>query len=77
LGDIHQPLHDATRIDTEFPDGDIGGNAFPLPNHYSVNNLHSLWDSAMYEYHETTKMVKFLNSFICSIAIGFRYICIT
>lgn len=57
LGDIHQPLHCSTRVDDDFPNGDKGGNDFPLPYHYAVNNLHSLWDSVMYEFHDSMKLV--------------------
>lgn len=46
IGDIHQPLHTTSRYSAEFPDGDMGGNLFPI-NHYSDptwNNLHFIWD---------------------------------
>ena len=56
LGDIHQPLHCSTRVDPDFPHGDRGGNDFPLKYHYSVDNLHSLWDAVMYEYHDSMKL---------------------
>jgi len=50
-GDLHQPLHDLNRVNPTYPTGDAGGNAFPLPSHYSVDNLHSLWDDLIYENH--------------------------
>ena len=56
MGDIHQPLHCMNRVDADFPVGDRGGNEFPLPDHYEANNLHSVWDSVMYEFHESMKM---------------------
>jgi hypothetical protein len=44
-GDIHQPLHCATRRSALHPKGDRGGNAFRLRG--SARNLHSLWDSSV------------------------------
>lgn len=46
VGDIHQPLHTTGRFSAELPDGDMGGNLFPI-KHYSNpqwNNLHFIWD---------------------------------
>lgn len=46
VGDIHQPLHTTGRFSAEHPDGDMGGNLFPI-KHYSNpqwNNLHFIWD---------------------------------
>jgi len=34
VGDIHQPLHTTGRFSAELPDGDMGGNLFPI-KHYS------------------------------------------
>jgi hypothetical protein len=45
MGDIHQPLHCSTWVSERTPDGDKGGNAFPV-KHKDFHNLHSLWDSA-------------------------------
>jgi hypothetical protein len=47
IGDIHQPLHAATRYTAELPEGDRGGNKFIIkaPNGAS-SNLHSFWDAA-------------------------------
>jgi hypothetical protein len=57
VGDMHQPLHCMSRIDDQYPQGDKGGNAFKLPNHYSADNLHSVWDSVIYEFHNNDKLV--------------------
>ena len=57
LGDIHQPLHCMTRVNPDFPHGDKGGNAFELKSHYRVYELHALWDSVMYAYHDSIKLV--------------------
>lgn len=57
LGDIHQPLHCATRVDKAYPEGDRGGNLFPLPNHYATDDLHAVWDSVLYNYHDKYTLV--------------------
>ncbi len=50
IGDIHQPLHCATLINSTFSDpveGDRGGNHFRVklkPNSANSTKLHSLWD---------------------------------
>ncbi|MCY1082350.1 S1/P1 nuclease [Archangium lansingense] len=41
VGDIHQPLHCTSLVNSQFPKGDRGGNDFKLVN---GNNMHSLWD---------------------------------
>ena len=48
VGDVHQPLHAATRYTAARPDGDAGGNGFPItvPNEPRVRNLHFFWDAA-------------------------------
>jgi len=55
VGDSHQPLHSETLVDKQHPDGDKGGNDINLPNHYSANNLHSVWDKVVYEFHVNPK----------------------
>ena len=54
VGDLHQPLHAATRYTPEFRKGDTGGNsAFVLrspPYPDSKVNLHSLWDTMPGQY---------------------------
>lgn len=48
-GDIHQPLHSASRVTPEEPHGDRGGNFFLLdvrPNG-ERNNLHAYWDGLL------------------------------
>lgn len=48
-GDIHQPLHNSSRITDEEPKGDRGGNFFFLTPRYTPRerqeNLHWYWDS--------------------------------
>ena len=48
VGDVHQPLHAATRYSAKNPDGDSGGNGFAItvPNFPQVRNLHFFWDAA-------------------------------
>lgn len=48
VGDASQPLHTATRVSKLLPDGDRGGNDFPLQYHYGVNELHALYDTLLY-----------------------------
>jgi len=58
VGDIHQPLHAASMISKDFPDGDRGGNSLtvlrdpPYPN--SRTNLHLLWDQLPGQFKSET-----------------------
>lgn len=55
IGDISQPLHTATRLSDTHPGGDLGGNLFNItsPKGYkSVDNLHSLWDTSLYQEYK-------------------------
>ncbi|MEM1177541.1 MAG: S1/P1 nuclease [Acidobacteriota bacterium] len=42
VGDLHQPLHCISRFSKRLPQGDRGGNDFPLAD----KNLHLYWDAA-------------------------------
>lgn len=44
VGDVHQPLHAATRVTAKNPKGDEGGNKFKLAG--VPDNLHWYWDDA-------------------------------
>jgi hypothetical protein len=44
LGDIHQPLHTATKVSRRLPKGDLGGNLYSLKSPYGTN-LHQYWDN--------------------------------
>lgn len=48
VGDVHQPLHAATRYSIKNPDGDAGGNGFQIqmPPETRIRNLHGFWDAA-------------------------------
>lgn len=37
-------------MDHEYPEGDRGGNSFPVTSKDSAKNLHAVWDSVLYEY---------------------------
>jgi hypothetical protein len=50
VGDIHQPLHATSRFTSKYPNGDRGGNSFPLTKVDDISNLHSLWDSVLHMY---------------------------
>ena len=45
-GDLAQPLHAATLISQQFPNGDAGGNGYRISG-TNYSNLHSLWDSGV------------------------------
>jgi len=52
VGDIHQPLHCATRVDSANPQGDRGGNqvSINIPGKDGTlkkTNLHSFWDGGI------------------------------
>jgi hypothetical protein len=58
VGDIHQPLHCATRVDRAHPDGDRGGNLVKIkvkgPNgQLKDTNLHSYWDGGLGSFPKT------------------------
>lgn len=46
VGDIHQPLHCVTLYSNQFPNGDKGGNDFPIDSSVS-KNLHWFWDEGL------------------------------
>jgi hypothetical protein len=47
VGDIHQPLHCAARVDKAHPDGDKGGNLVKIKVGGKSINLHSYWDGGI------------------------------
>ena len=52
VGDVHQPLHAATRYSAANPNGDAGGNGFriQIPGETRPSSLHFYWDSAAGQY---------------------------
>ena len=58
VGDVHQPLHAATRYSATNPNGDAGGNGFKLqmPGETRPSSLHFYWDSGAGQYgHDALK----------------------
>jgi hypothetical protein len=55
-GDIHQPLHATSRVDSKYPEGDRGGNSVYLPKKDGVSNLHASWDSVEFEFSGYAKL---------------------
>jgi hypothetical protein len=57
VGDIHQPLHCAARVDHGHPTGDQGGNLvsvnIPSGGATHSTNLHSYWDSGIATFPKT------------------------
>jgi hypothetical protein len=53
VGDIHQPLHCATRVTTANPDGDRGGNLVSIKVADKKTNLHSYWDGGIGTFPKT------------------------
>jgi len=47
VGDVHQPLHCATRVGLTQPDGDAGGNKVTLDQGTSIVKLHAFWDDIL------------------------------
>jgi hypothetical protein len=64
VGDIHQPLHASTRVNSQYPSGDRGGNNFPVATNDSINELHAVWDSILYEFTGYETLVSIFFSFI-------------
>jgi hypothetical protein len=58
VGDIHQPLHCASRVDQTRPDGDRGGNLVSINitdknGNPKTTNLHSFWDGGIGSFPPT------------------------
>jgi hypothetical protein len=47
VGDVHQPLHCATRVSSTDPGGDNGGNNVKLNCTGCAKNLHAFWDDLL------------------------------
>lgn len=43
VGDVHQPLHCASWVNTHYPHGDKGGTLFPVKSRWA-RRLHAFWD---------------------------------
>jgi hypothetical protein len=58
VGDIHQPLHCGTRVDSANPEGDRGGNLVSIMvpgsnGQLKKSNLHSYWDGGIGSFPPT------------------------
>lgn len=53
VGDIHQPLHCATRVDKNHLEGDRGGNLVSIKVAGKRTNLHSYWDGGIGSFPKT------------------------
>jgi hypothetical protein len=53
VGDIHQPLHCATRVTSANPQGDRGGNLVSISVAGKKTNLHSYWDGGIGSFPKT------------------------
>lgn len=58
VGDIHQPLHCATRVSSANPEGDRGGNLLSIEvpgknGELRKSNLHSYWDAGIESFPKT------------------------
>lgn len=53
VGDIHQPLHSATRVSAALPEGDRGGNSVSITVAGKTTNLHSYWDGGIGSFPKT------------------------
>jgi hypothetical protein len=47
LGDVHQPLHAASRFSADAPHGDRGGNSVKVCDPQCGHNLHAAWDDSL------------------------------
>jgi len=47
VGDVHQPLHCATRVSAADPKGDAGGNSVKLSCTGCAKELHAFWDDLL------------------------------
>lgn len=50
VGDLHQPLHNVSRISVTHPEGDKGGNDFQIIFNGNRVKLHEVWDNAFGEF---------------------------
>ncbi len=69
VGDIHQPFHSAVLYDSDFPNGDRGGNEYPITSTFGATELHAAWDACLGQfsgwhdgynnaYHPSMKKIK-------------------
>ncbi|OHD59795.1 MAG: hypothetical protein A2096_11470 [Spirochaetes bacterium GWF1_41_5] len=59
VGDMHQPLHAATRATPSLKSGDRGGQLFPIKGR--LENLHYLWDGMMDKIRNLKRVIFILH----------------
>jgi S1/P1 Nuclease len=62
VGDIHQPLHCASRFSAMHDEGDRGGNSFLLGS--TENDMHTFWDGVIGEEDDPQRIVALATSFM-------------
>jgi hypothetical protein len=65
VGDVHQPLHDSTRVSAALPAGDSGGNLVLVcasPCNTTTQKLHAFWDDALGSERDVGTAVTFAKS---------------
>lgn len=65
-GDIHQPLHTVSGVDSYNTKGDSGGNREYIPDICGANNLHAVWDSVAYSYCGYPTLVSIIQNHVTS-----------
>jgi len=63
VGDIHQPCHGMTRVDSAYPQGDRGCNSVHLHSRSGASNLHAVWDSDIYQFAGTQPLPLYESTF--------------
>jgi hypothetical protein len=58
VGDIHQPLHCASRFTKNHPDGDAGGNLIKFVSGCPDKELHAHWDGLLGKKSDTAAVTK-------------------
>jgi hypothetical protein len=66
VGDLHQPLHAATLVNSDHPHGDQGGNLLGVTDASGITmNLHSFWDGLLgygENYDTTSSLAESISS---------------
>lgn len=69
--DAHQPLHGINRFSREFPQGDRGGNLFPIQAKFA-DNLHAYWDQSARQIGQNRKHYPFNNKEVLQLAAAIQ-----
>lgn len=68
FGDIHQPMHSINRFSAETPQGDRGGNLYPIVKSEGADDLHHYWDRAGGYFYQQFKRARLKSKQIRQIA---------